>query len=322
MSTAPSPVELDALDHRLIDILRVDGRARNRTLADRLAVTEATVAARIRRLSDAGVLTVTAIFDWEAAGFAWSVLVAVEVEDRPPSDVGRELAAIPEVHGVSLVFGDVDLVLNVRAPDRRRLRELLAGAIRAVPGVRAVSTNVELEVVHYQWGLATRPRAGSPSLEFPAPVVALDELDEAIVAELVRDGRQSNRQIARQLDVADGTVRTRLRRLEEAKLLRIVGETDPVAAGTVGAIGFVAIEVEGAHALDVARALARLPELVMCSITAGRHDVIALAAAPDQPTLVDLVTRRIRGLGGVRRTETWTVLEVLKHAYHWVRLLD
>ena len=48
----------------------------------------------------------------------------------------------------------------------------------------------------------------------------LDQADLAIVERLSRDARVSNREIAEQLGVTEGTVRARVKRMEEEKLMR------------------------------------------------------------------------------------------------------
>src|SRR4051794_18451430 len=82
--TAPPPTRsrsepLDSTDLRLIDLLALDGRANNRYLADQVGMTEATVASRIRSLVERRVLGITATFDWEAAGYNWSVYLPMNV---------------------------------------------------------------------------------------------------------------------------------------------------------------------------------------------------------------------------------------------------
>ena len=49
----------------------------------------------------------------------------------------------------------------------------------------------------------------------------LDAVDRVIVEQLSRDARISNRQIAQELGVTEGTVRARVKRMEEEKLIRI-----------------------------------------------------------------------------------------------------
>ena len=54
----------------------------------------------------------------------------------------------------------------------------------------------------------------------------LDEVDKAIVEYLARDARVSNGQIAGALGVTEGTVRARVKRMEEEKLIRITAVTN------------------------------------------------------------------------------------------------
>ena len=84
--------ELDDTDRRILELLAADGRASNRFIAERVGLTDATVATRIRRLRDDGVVGVTAVFDWELAGFGWEAFLFVEVDGRLPRDVGTDIA--------------------------------------------------------------------------------------------------------------------------------------------------------------------------------------------------------------------------------------
>ena len=54
-----------------------------------------------------------------------------------------------------------------------------------------------------------------------------DDTDRAILRALQEDGRRSFRAIARGVGVSEGTVRTRVRRIEEAGALRILAFVDP-----------------------------------------------------------------------------------------------
>ena len=56
--------------------------------------------------------------------------------------------------------------------------------------------------------------------------IVLDDTDQAIIALLREDGRMPYRAIARQLDIAENTVRGRVRRMEESDTLRLVAVTE------------------------------------------------------------------------------------------------
>ena len=82
------------------------------------------------------------------------------------------------------------------------------------------------------------------------------------------------------------------------------------------------MEVAGATAHAVAESVRAWPEVASCGITAGSHDLHLVVATPDVTSLGMLVAERLRALSGVRRTTTWPAVDVLKHEYHLVRLLD
>ena len=146
----------------------------------------------------------------------------------------------------------------------------------------------------------------------------LDELDRSIVLEFQRDGRVSNREVARRLGISEGTVRARVRKLEAERLLRFVAVSDPLKRG-LGCIAWVCLHVEHGSANRVADELRLLPELPFVALTLGRFNVVALAIVRDRDTLAELLTERIIQLPGVQRTETLETLEVFKHDHRWVR---
>ncbi len=314
-----SRADLEVADRRIIELLGGNGRLSNRALAGATGLTEATVAARIRALSARHVLGVTAVLDWQAAGYEWDIWVEVEVAGRSLAATGADLAALDAVHSVQVTFGPVDLLVHALLPTRRDAVRFVADVVGAVPGVGGVRPSVTLDTVKYSVGHARVP-VPPEALSCPAPVVPLDGLDEAVIAALVGDGRRSNREIARALEVSEGTVRARLGRMERAGLLRIVGQSDPYLAGTVSAWAYTMVTVEGGRTRAVAERVAALPEADIVAIVAGRHDVLVLLAAESRAQLLDLVAG-VRSVGGVRATQTWEVVQTLGLKLHWARLL-
>jgi len=310
---------LDDIDQRLLDLLTADGRLSNRALAAATDVTEATVAARLRRLQDEGVLGITCVFDYAAAGYDWWAHLAFRVEGRPPRVAGKELAKLPNVAGVSVTFNDADLTAVVIAADRAAFTEVMSEQITTVKGLVDLAIDVELECLSYRWGWAGSGRHPTP-VSFPHPVVELDELDHGITELLMRDGRQSNREIGRRLDVSEGTVRSHIKRLEDAGLMRIVAQIDPHAAGVAGVSAHVGFEVQGPSSRRLATWLVGRPEAAKVALTVGAHQVFAVVAANSHSDLVELITE-YRAQKGVRRVHVMENIENLHHVYHWVRIL-
>jgi Lrp/AsnC family transcriptional regulator, regulator for asnA, asnC and gidA len=315
----PGPdAHLDDADLRIIDTLVHDGRTNSRAMVGVTGLTEETVASRIRSLIERQIIGITAIFDWNAAGYHWDLWLAVECESGPVGSVVKALADLDEVASIYTVFGPTDLVVHVLCTDRAHLLNFLSSTLTQIEGIRRTDVLLSLDTVKYFHQFAWVPVEPRP-LRFPNPVVELGALDHAIIEAVVRNGRTSNREIGRELGVADGTVRSHLRRLEEAGLLRICAQVHPSLSGMIRARAFVGISVQGADTADLAKQLAAIAEVVTISLTAGRFDLLCYVLARGRSRLIDLVAEQIRTLKGVAGTETWEVIDGAKHISHWAR---
>lgn len=143
-------IELDDTDHRIIALLRADGRLPYRSIARELGLTEATVRARVRRLEESRTMRVVAVTDIEAAGYGMLLAIGVQVENRSPEDVARELATIPEVFSVNVVVGAQDLEILMVAEDQAALHRLLQQRIATMAGVRRLTPSLAVNVLKNQ----------------------------------------------------------------------------------------------------------------------------------------------------------------------------
>jgi Lrp/AsnC family transcriptional regulator for asnA, asnC and gidA len=148
-------------------------------------------------------------------------------------------------------------------------------------------------------------------------IIDLDDTDQAIIALLREDGRMAYRAIARELDVAENTVRGRVRRMEESNTLRLVAVTDIEAAG-YGMLLAIGVQVEGRSPEKVAQDMAAIQEVFSVNVVVGAQDIEILVVARDQADLTDLITRKLGGVEGVRRLTPALALDVLKNQPDWV----
>ncbi len=149
-TTPPELLELDAVDHAIIELLRADGRMPYRAIARELGLTENTVRARVRRMEESDTMRVVAVTDIEAAGYGMLLAVGVQVEDRSPAAVARELARIPEVFSVNVVVGTHDVEVLVVARDQDDLNNLLDTQLSGLPGVRRLTPALAVNVLKNQ----------------------------------------------------------------------------------------------------------------------------------------------------------------------------
>jgi Lrp/AsnC family transcriptional regulator for asnA, asnC and gidA len=149
----------------------------------------------------------------------------------------------------------------------------------------------------------------------------LDEVDKAIVEYLARDARVSNGQIAGALGVTEGTVRARVKRMEEEKLIRITAVTN-IDRFRDATLAYIWIEVERSdQTRSVAQALAQIEELGFVAVMLGRSDILAITMVRNTEHLAEFVHQRINIIPGVRRTDSTLGVNFLKHDYRMARIV-
>jgi len=143
----------------------------------------------------------------------------------------------------------------------------------------------------------------------------LDEIDKAIIQMLVADGRRPYADIAMELKLSASTVQQRANRLIDAGLLRIRAITDPVALG-VPVTASILLKVDGARLREVAKEVAQFEEVGWVAITSGAYDISCEVACTDNDHLIELIAE-IASTEGVRSTETFMYLRIVKNNYQW-----
>jgi Lrp/AsnC family transcriptional regulator for asnA, asnC and gidA len=143
----------------------------------------------------------------------------------------------------------------------------------------------------------------------------LSDLDKGIIEHLQEDGRRAFTQIAAALGVSEAAVRARTNRLVERGILQVVGVADPGKLGFQQAL--IGIRCEPGRLLEVADALAALEEVDYVVVTAGRFDILIETVAEDNEDLLAFLNDRLQRIGGVRDTETFTYLRLVKQTYQY-----
>jgi Lrp/AsnC family transcriptional regulator, regulator for asnA, asnC and gidA len=141
-----------------------------------------------------------------------------------------------------------------------------------------------------------------------------DDVDRYLVDALRKDGREPFSQIAERLDVSPGMIRQRYNRLVEQGYLKVVAITNPLQRGfkTMAMIG---VRTDGNRMLEVAEQISRLEEVVYLVVASGRFDILAEVFCRDHEDLLRFITERLYGIEGVRETETFMHLRIVKEIY-------
>jgi len=147
------------------------------------------------------------------------------------------------------------------------------------------------------------------------PPPALDDVSKGIIEQLQKDGRMPYAAIGKAVGLSEAAVRQRVQRLLDHGVMQIVAVTDPLQLGFARQ-AMVGIRAEGD--LDpIVTELSEMREVEYIVMTAGSFDLMLEVVCESDDHLLDLLSHRIRGIAGVKSTESFVYLRLHKQTYSW-----
>ena len=132
----------------------------------------------------------------------------------------------------------------------------------------------------------------------------IDYLDERIIEILKKDSRRPFVDIANQLKVSEGTVRSRVRRLIDEGIIQAF--TIKTSSKNVKAIIEININVN-VNTSDVANKISRFEGVSEVYEVTGEEDIVAIIDVTSSPQLNEII-ERIRRFDNVQSTRTRLIL--------------
>jgi Lrp/AsnC family transcriptional regulator, regulator for asnA, asnC and gidA len=149
----------------------------------------------------------------------------------------------------------------------------------------------------------------------------LDKLDCQIVKLLQQNGRLSNTSIAKELGIAEATVRTRLKRLINEDYIKIVAIGNPQKLG-FDITGNIKLRIDVKKKESVVDALFQLKEAVHINLMTGSTDIDIDFIVKSLTELNDLIYNKISKIEGIITTETSLIMEQVKENHAWGTAFD
>lgn len=151
--------------------------------------------------------------------------------------------------------------------------------------------------------------------------IQVDELDKQLIEILSRDARTSNRRIAADLGVTEGTVRGRIRRLQAEGLVAFTAITSfDLTSATK--MAFIGAQVEVDRVREIAEKITKIADINAVMVTMGRFNITAICLFNDLDQLHELASERILSIDGVHHVETSIAVKTLKYNSKIVRITD
>lgn len=147
------------------------------------------------------------------------------------------------------------------------------------------------------------------------PVISFDEVDRAIIEQLQTDGRMPYTRLGSAVGLSEAAVRQRVQRLVDSGAMQVVAVTDPMSFG-LRRVAMIGITTEG-DVRAAADVIAGFDEVTYLVVTAGSFDLMAEVVVSDDEALLDLINDKIRGIPGVRQTQTFVYLRLAKQTFEY-----
>ncbi|MBX3194081.1 MAG: Lrp/AsnC family transcriptional regulator [Schumannella sp.] len=145
--------------------------------------------------------------------------------------------------------------------------------------------------------------------------IDLDDIDQALIVALQRDGRLSYAELGELVGLSAGGARLRVLRLQERGVMEVVGVTDPKRLG-YERMAMVGVSVQG-DARAIADRIGSLEGVIYLVIGTGPYDLLVELIAPDSDALYALVNEGVRGVPGVLGVQTFDYHAIHTHHFTW-----
>ncbi len=139
--------------------------------------------------------------------------------------------------------------------------------------------------------------------------ISLDGIDKAILRVLMENARTPVQEIARQLNLSGSAVHQRIKKLEDADLIKgSFLKLNPSSLG-YSTTAYIGVYLDKAmRNPEAVSQLRKIPEVVECHYTTGNWSILIKILCKNNEHLMQLLNHKIQSIEGVSRTETFISL--------------
>ncbi|MBA4010435.1 MULTISPECIES: Lrp/AsnC family transcriptional regulator [unclassified Phenylobacterium] len=142
------PAELDAIDMKILELMQRDASLSTAELAERVGLSQSPCWRRIQRMREEGYIKAqVVIVDREKLGFKMQIFAQVKMttlSDEDRAKFHKAINDIPEILECYTVFGEMDAMLKILAPDVIWYQDFIFSTLLKLPGVIDVRSIVTL----------------------------------------------------------------------------------------------------------------------------------------------------------------------------------
>jgi Lrp/AsnC family transcriptional regulator, regulator for asnA, asnC and gidA len=154
-------------------------------------------------------------------------------------------------------------------------------------------------------------------LEMSDDMSKIDEIDFTILSYLQEDGKKSYTEIAKSLNVSEGTVRTRINRMLKDNVFEFIIHMNPNKIGLNVQV-IIGISTKLGFQESIARELNRFSEVRFVGAFSGQHDLIMQAYFKNNDDLVHFVNKELAKIEGIISADVNIELKQYKDSFSYI----
>lgn len=136
-------------------------------------------------------------------------------------------------------------------------------------------------------------------------MIKFDELTVSIIKSL-KDGRIRFREIADRLAVAEGTVRSRVKKLQEEGILKITGFVNPELIPDQSIV-YIGVKLKTIELVKKGEEISKVKGVIAVGVVTGRYDLILTVALKKGFGLLEFYTEELAKVKDIRSVEAFVV---------------
>jgi len=138
-----------------------------------------------------------------------------------------------------------------------------------------------------------------------------DDIDRQIIAELQKNGRTSFKDIARKLELSDGTIRLRVGKMIAEGLLKITAQVNPLYFEN-SIVALVGMSLEKRDHRQIMEKIVRMNGVKSVINSTGRYDIVAEVFFHSREELRSFLMENLNKIGGILSSETFIYLDAVQ----------
>jgi Lrp/AsnC family transcriptional regulator len=139
---------LDAIDVKILELMQQDASLSTAELAEKVGLSQSPCWRRIQRLREEGYIkAIVAVVDHQKLGFKLQIFAQVKMTGQTEEERNgfyEAIRSVPEILECWTVFGEMDAMLKILAPDVQWYQDFIFQVLLKLPGVVDIRSIVTL----------------------------------------------------------------------------------------------------------------------------------------------------------------------------------